>query len=737
MRPVLLPVLWFAACGLAMAKPKPKATAPATKKSVPELTSAARPSIVTVTQIGRGGEQEALGTGFVVGKDGLIATNLHVIGNSRRIQVQLHDGSLHDVTEIHATDPSLDLAIVKIKRQDLIPLALGDSDGIKQGQPIMVIGNPQGLEFSVVEGVISALREVEDTTMIQIAIPIEEGNSGGPLIDMEGRVQGIITLKSAVTNNLGFAHPVNQLKLLLDKPNPVPMSRWLTIGRLDSKLWEPLMGARWTQHMGVIHVEESGEGFGGRSLCLSKQEAPALPFEVSVQVRLDDEAGAAGLTFCADGNERHYGFYPSGGKLRLTRFNGADIFSWTILADVPHEAYHPGEWNTLRVRVDADKILCFVNDELVIEQQDGILRESRIGLCKFRQTKADFKNFRTGTSLNQTQIPAELAAQLETELNHFLEKPSDKNNTMEKLVAEPVAARRLLEQRAKALDEQAASLRKLQHEVHRQTVTREMLQVLHDSTDHTNLLKAALLVAKHDHPDLDVDAYLQSIDRMAEELKNDPAILGKVPAQAAQRLVTYLFSENGFHGSRSDAMDNFSNSYLNEVLDDREGIPITLSIVYLDLARRLGVDGIYGVSLPGRFMVAYKDKGTAEKEAVTFIDLYAGGKVLSAAETEHFISQSTGREVDHAQLEPATTQAIILRLLNNLTSFSKRPEQALPYFDLILAIDPESSTDRLNRAFMRLKAGNQRGAKEDLGKILESPPPFLDVQKIDALYQSL
>lgn len=737
MRLILLPALWFAACGLAVAKPKPKATAPETKKTVPELTAAARPSIVTVTQIGRGGEQEALGTGFVVSKDGLIATNMHVIGNSRRIQVQLHDGSLHDVTEIHATDSSLDLAVVKIDKHDLKPLALGDSDKIKQGQAIMVIGNPQGLKFSVVEGVVSAMREVEDTTMIQIAIPIEEGNSGGPLIDMEGNVQGIITLKSAVTNNLGFAHPVNELKLLLEKPNPVPMSRWLTIGRLDSKTWEPLMGARWTQHMGVIHAEELGEGFGGRALCLNRQNTPASPFEASVQVKLSDEAGAAGLTFCADGNDRHYGFYPSAGKLRLTRFNGPDIFSWTILADLPCTAYRQGDWNTLRVRVDADKIQCFVNEELVIEQQDSVLRDSRIGLCKFRQTKADFKNFRVGSSLTQAKISEQLAAELEAELNHFLEKPSEKSAAMQKLIAEPVAARHLLEQRAKTLDEQAAALRKLQHEVHRQTVTQELVQLLHGTEKNTDLLKAALLVAKHDNPDLEVEAYLQSVNCMAEELKNDPAILSKSPVKAAERLVTYLFSENGFHGSRSDAMDEFSNSYLNEVLDDREGIPITLSIVYLDLARRLGLNALYGVSLPGRFMVAYKDKPSGGTEATTFIDLYAGGKFLSSEDVEHFITQSIGREVEKEQLQPATTQAIILRLLNNLTSFSKRPEQTLPYFDLILAIDPGASGDRLNRAFMRMKVGNNSGAKEDLGKLLEAPPPFLDMQKIDALYHSL
>src|SRR4051794_12473095 len=101
MRLILLPALWLAAVGLASAKPKPIAVAP---RLVTDITAEAKPSIVTVTQIGRGGGQEALGTGFVVSKDGLIATNLHVIGNARRLQVQLSDGTMQDVTEVHATD---------------------------------------------------------------------------------------------------------------------------------------------------------------------------------------------------------------------------------------------------------------------------------------------------------------------------------------------------------------------------------------------------------------------------------------------------------------------------------------------------------------------------------------------------------------------------------------------------------------------------------------------------------
>ncbi len=732
MRTFLLPVLWLSLCSAALTKTPAK---PIKAKPVTEITEAARPSIVTVTQIGRGGAQEALGTGFVISADGLIATNMHVIGHARRIQVQLSDGTSHEVTAVHATDQTLDLAIIQIDQHDLTPIALGDSDKVKQGQPVVAIGNPQGLEFSVVEGVVSALRKVDDTTMIQIAIPIEQGNSGGPLLDLEGRVQGILTLKSAVTENLGFAHPVNHLKHLIEKPNPIPMSRWLTIGVLDKKAWQQLLGARWTQHAGVIHVESLGEGFGGRSLCLQKSEVPGLPFDASVTVKLDDESGAAGLAFCSDGHDQHYGFYPSAGKLRLTRFNGPDVFSWTILADVPSAAYRKGDWNTLRVHVDEDKIQCFVNNTLVTEQQDTVLRGGQAGLCKFRQTKAEFKAFHCGDHPSEAVIPDQLASKLKSDVDDYLKQPSMNEATVEKLITQPSAAREVLQQRVKALEEQAAALRKLEKDVHRQSVTRELTSLLQRPADQTELLHAALLIAKHDNSELDVNAYLHVMDRMVDELKNDPA-LKKSTAEAAKRLTKYLFEENGFHGTRGDDMEDLSNSHLNEVLDDREGIPITLSIVYLELARRLGVTGIFGASLPARFMLAYEEQ-VEGKKATKLIDVFDHGKLLSKHEAEMLIFRSTGSSIDAKQLQPATPRHMILRMLYSMTGFSKKPEQTLGYLDLILAIDPESSQERLSRALTRMKLNDVEGARSDLEKILEAQPKEMDMSKIESLYHSL
>src|SRR5438067_1691105 len=107
-------------------------------------------------------------------------------------------------------------------------------------------------------GVVSARRDVEGRPMIELRMPVEPGNSGGPLLDLRGRVQGVVTLKSAVTENLGYATPVNALKPLLDKPNPIPMARWLTIGALDADEWTTLGSARWRQRAGRIQVEGMG-----------------------------------------------------------------------------------------------------------------------------------------------------------------------------------------------------------------------------------------------------------------------------------------------------------------------------------------------------------------------------------------------------------------------------------------------------------------------------------------------
>ncbi|MBX3440611.1 MAG: trypsin-like peptidase domain-containing protein, partial [Planctomycetaceae bacterium] len=345
---------------------------PAPTPTVEQLVERIKPAVVVVTFSGRDGAQQGLGSGFIVRSDGMIATNLHVLGEARPITVRTHDGKTFPVTEVHATDGVHDLALIRIVAEGLPALELGDSDTLKQGQTVVAFGNPLGLEHSVVQGIVSGIREnIDGRPMIQLAIPIERGNSGGPLVDLQGRVQGLLSLKSRVAQNLGYAAPVNDLKLLLEHPNPVPMSRWLTIGTLNARYWDVPDDVQWTQRAGRILVEGRGRGFGGRSFVLSKRDAPEPPYEIAVSVRLDQHDGAAGLIFHADGGERHYGFYPSSGKLRFSRFDGPDVYSWQVLFEKGSPAYRKDDWNRLRVHVDNNVIRCFCNDTLVFESTDS------------------------------------------------------------------------------------------------------------------------------------------------------------------------------------------------------------------------------------------------------------------------------------------------------------------------------------------------------------------------------
>ena len=318
-----------------------------------KLASEIKPSVVTISTTSRGGSSWGVGTGFVVGQNGVIATNFHVIGDHREFQVELADGTICKPTEILGIDRSQDLALFKVDRADLQPISLGNSEQIKLGETILSIGNPLGYGLSISKGVVSAVRELEfgdGRPMIQVAIPIEAGSSGSPVINQSGEVIAILTIKSG--GAMGFGVPVNSLKYLLGEKKSTPIKQWFTVGMLDKDEWRLPMGGNWRQRAGIIRASGMGTGFGGRTLCLLNSEEHEPPFDLEVEVRLDNERGAAGLVFASDGLHKHYGFYPTNGSLRLTSFNGPKVFDWNILSTEPSNAYLPNQWNLLRVRFE-------------------------------------------------------------------------------------------------------------------------------------------------------------------------------------------------------------------------------------------------------------------------------------------------------------------------------------------------------------------------------------------------
>src|SRR5260370_27578937 len=167
----------------------------------------------------------ALGSGFLISTDGRILTNNHVISGSSKIEVRFSDGSRY-TAKVLVADRADDLAVIQIEPKKKVPfLKLGDSDGLQVGQKVLAIGNPYGFSGTLTTGVVSSLgREIrnENSTLeglVQTDAAINEGNSGGPLLDSQGNVIGINTAILAPTGGnigIGFAMPINRAKAMLD-----------------------------------------------------------------------------------------------------------------------------------------------------------------------------------------------------------------------------------------------------------------------------------------------------------------------------------------------------------------------------------------------------------------------------------------------------------------------------------------------------------------------------------------
>ncbi|MGE5594386.1 MAG: S1C family serine protease [Betaproteobacteria bacterium] len=163
----------------------------------------------------------AIGSGFIIRSDGYVLTNNHVVEGAKEIVVTLADGRKFN-GKVMGTDPRYDLAVIKIDATKLPTVELGDSDRIRPGDFAIAIGNPYGLQHTVTAGIISGLARsidgdpTEPGIYIQTDAAINRGNSGGPLIDIDGRVVGINTAIIPQAQGIGFAIPINVAKNVLD-----------------------------------------------------------------------------------------------------------------------------------------------------------------------------------------------------------------------------------------------------------------------------------------------------------------------------------------------------------------------------------------------------------------------------------------------------------------------------------------------------------------------------------------
>jgi regulator of sirC expression with transglutaminase-like and TPR domain len=242
----------------------------------------------------------------------------------------------------------------------------------------------------------------------------------------------------------------------------------------------------------------------------------------------------------------------------------------------------------------------------------------------------------------------------------------------------------------------------------------QLADMLSGRNEDVSLDVAALQLASIEHPELAVGPFLELLDSYAKELAErvPSATSGKSYVRRANQL---LFGELGFVGN-SDDYYHPRNSCLNDVLLERTGLPITLSLVYIEIGRRLNRP-IYGIAMPGHFVVRYDDGDFA-----SFIDPFHGGQLLTKEACWDLAKQVTGMDIstDPTYLQPVTKRQMLLRMLQNLRAAYLR-RQAYPKLVQVLDLLIEATgqaEDYKQRGYLHLHLKQFPKARHDLEKYL-------------------
>lgn len=299
------------------------------------VTDKAMPSVVgiTTTTINTNNifaiptQSEGVGTGFIVDANGYILTNSHVVsdGQATDVNVLFNDGSTTQ-GKVLWHDAQLDLAMVKVDKQGLVPAELGDSDNVRIGDIAIAIGNPLGLEFqkSVTQGIISGLdRSIKTgksntmTGLMQTDASINPGNSGGPLLNEKGQVIGINTAKASQAEGLGFAIPINIAKRIVEEVIEKGTFEKVKLGikGIDVTIFEASTGTQLDAEDGVYIAEMYAD--------TASQKAGIQVGDVIVQV------GDTKIVGMSDLNKELYK-YSKGEEVKVTINRGGEVIEKNV-----------------------------------------------------------------------------------------------------------------------------------------------------------------------------------------------------------------------------------------------------------------------------------------------------------------------------------------------------------------------------------------------------------------------
>lgn len=248
-------------------------------------------------------------------------------------------------------------------------------------------------------------------------------------------------------------------------------------------------------------------------------------------------------------------------------------------------------------------------------------------------------------------------------------------------------------------------------------------QEIDQPDEQINLGKAALYIAQEEFPDLHPEEYLNALDEMAAEvLERLPE--RRYPLRVVKTINHYLFEDLGFVGNRDHYYDP-NNSFLNQVIERRTGIPITLSVVYLEIAKRIDFPMV-GIGMPGHFLIRpdFDDVGI-------FIDVFNQGEILFSEDCEAKLSEVYGQDIKLKPqfLNPVNSRQILVRMLINLKAIYMNTREILKVVSVIeriLLLFPEADHERRDRGILYYQLERWIEARQDLEIYLEKQPQAQD-----------
>lgn len=186
-------------------------------QSARQLAQETFPSVVLLVMQDANGQPISLGSGFFV-RDGIVATNLHVVRGASTGQAKIvGQTNTYAFSDLVAVDADADLVLLKVPGASARKLSLGDSNAMAVGDVVYAIGNPEGLEGTFSQGIVSGIRSIETDKLLQVTAPISPGSSGGPIINNRGEVVGVAVATFSEGQNLNFAIPSSYLNVLLKR----------------------------------------------------------------------------------------------------------------------------------------------------------------------------------------------------------------------------------------------------------------------------------------------------------------------------------------------------------------------------------------------------------------------------------------------------------------------------------------------------------------------------------------